>query len=210
MKRLSIATALLAAGVLFVHTAPRAAVIHDIPENHWSFHETSQLVDKGYLSLFEDGTFRGETPLSRYAFVAALSKVVAEVDRLKAAKPGAAGGGADTTELKSLLAQVKTALGQLETAQQQLGTKAQKTGETQEVLEKDLTQLVDTTRQSLKDMAQQLADMDDASKNRDQRLQADIAQLNEDLRKANKKNANARTLMWIGIVGAAAAGVASN
>ncbi len=207
MSRFKTAVFALALGSTLVLGQSRAATLSDIPGGHWSKQAASELVDKGFMALFEDGTFRGDVALSRYAFVSAMAKLLAEMDKLKAAPGG--GGGSDTAELKQLLTQVKTALGQLETAQQQLGVSSQKTGESQEVLERDVTKLMDNTNTRMKKLEGNLADMADDMRERDARLKAEITALNESLTRAEKKNARSRSMLWLGVVAAAAVGVAT-
>lgn len=38
----------------------------DVPVGHWAFDMVDMVVDKGYLSLFPDGQFHGDVPVSRF------------------------------------------------------------------------------------------------------------------------------------------------
>lgn len=189
-------------------SSAQASTPSDIPGSHWAKDEAKELVDKGYISLFGDNSFRGDAPLTRYAFLTAMSKLLDQLEAIR--KGGGATGGGDTVELKALLGQVKSALGELETAQRSLGEKSEKTGATQEVLERDVTKLMDSTNQKLKRMESQLADLNSEMDSRDRRLRAELDAMNQKLRDAQKKNQQARTFLWLGVVAAAAVGVSGN
>lgn len=51
------------------------AEIKDVPESHWAYDSVKMLVEKGYLSLYEDDTFKGANKVSRYE----LAEIVARM-----------------------------------------------------------------------------------------------------------------------------------
>lgn len=53
-----------------------AAEIKDIKPSHWAYKSVKMLVDKGYLSLYEDSTFRGDKIVTRYQLAEVLAKVL--------------------------------------------------------------------------------------------------------------------------------------
>lgn len=52
-----------------------AEKIKDVPKDHWAYKSVKKLVEKGFMSLHEDSTFKGEEKVTRYQ----LAEVIAEV-----------------------------------------------------------------------------------------------------------------------------------
>lgn len=48
----------------------------DLPKDHWAYDFVKKLSDKGYLNGYPDGTFKGDTKMTRYEFAAALWRAV--------------------------------------------------------------------------------------------------------------------------------------
>ena len=53
-----------------------AAEIKDISEDHWAYKSVQKLVDRGYLNLYEDDTFKGENKVSRYELATILARML--------------------------------------------------------------------------------------------------------------------------------------
>lgn len=51
----------------------------DVPPTHWSYKAIKQLVDKGYLQLYQDQTFQGDKPVDRYTLAAVAAKILNEI-----------------------------------------------------------------------------------------------------------------------------------
>ncbi len=51
----------------------------DVPSSHWAYKAVKQLVDKGYLQLYQDQTFQGDKPVDRYTLAIVVSKVLNEI-----------------------------------------------------------------------------------------------------------------------------------
>lgn len=68
--------------VLLLSIPVLGAEIKDVPESHWAYDSVNLLVEKGYLSLYEDDTFKGTNKVSRYE----LAEIVARI--LKDASSG--------------------------------------------------------------------------------------------------------------------------
>ena len=60
-------------------TMAKNTKIKDVPTNHWAYQAVKKLVDDGYLGLYEDGTFRGESPVNRYTLANAISKMLVQL-----------------------------------------------------------------------------------------------------------------------------------
>ena len=68
------------------------ANVTDVPTDHWAYHAVNSAVTKGYLTVFEDGTFQGTRVVDRYALANVIARLLEdlEVSRLKGA-PGDVG-----------------------------------------------------------------------------------------------------------------------
>src|SRR5690606_13096091 len=66
--------------VLLAWSVSVAAQIQDVPRGHWAYEAVSALIDAGYVSLYDDQTFRGEEPVDRFTFAAAVYQVLRQVE----------------------------------------------------------------------------------------------------------------------------------
>ncbi len=53
----------------------------DVPPGHWAYDAVQSLIQEGILQGYPDGSFRGQTPLSRYEFAHALRRAIVGVSR---------------------------------------------------------------------------------------------------------------------------------
>lgn len=51
----------------------------DVPVSHWAYKAVQQLLDKGYLELYQDQTFRGDQAVDRYTLATIVAKILKEV-----------------------------------------------------------------------------------------------------------------------------------
>ena len=69
------------AGLLFtLATAPVLANLSDVPSDHWAYHAVVTLVNKGYLAVYEDGTFQGSRPVDRYTLAVTLARILDDIE----------------------------------------------------------------------------------------------------------------------------------
>lgn len=64
------------------HAAP--SDIRDVPPGHWAYEAVRVLVSKGYLTVSQDGTFRGNEPVDRYTLASALARILSDIESGKA------------------------------------------------------------------------------------------------------------------------------
>lgn len=62
--------------VLILATNAGAADFKDIPRDHWAYNSVKTLVEKGLLSLYEDGTFRGKDKVTRYELAELVARIL--------------------------------------------------------------------------------------------------------------------------------------
>lgn len=56
-----------------------ASIPTDVSPDHWAYKAVVSLVDKGYLTYFQDGAFRGDLPVDRFNMAVIVSKILNEV-----------------------------------------------------------------------------------------------------------------------------------
>ena len=59
---------------------PAQLKIKDVPTDHWAYQAVSELVSKGYLAVYGDGTFQGNKPVDRYTLASVIARLVDEVE----------------------------------------------------------------------------------------------------------------------------------
>ena len=57
-----------------------SAEIDDISQDHWAYNSVKTLIDKGYLSLYEDGTFKGNNKVSRYELAVIIARMLDDIE----------------------------------------------------------------------------------------------------------------------------------
>lgn len=57
-----------------------SAEIEDISQDHWAYNSVNKLIDKGYLSLYEDGTFKGNNKVSRYELAVIIARMLNDIE----------------------------------------------------------------------------------------------------------------------------------
>lgn len=78
----SFAFVLLVIGVLLITISPAMAETPkptDVPPDHWAYKAVVTLVDKGYLTYFQDGSFQGNAPVDRFNLAVIVAKILNEV-----------------------------------------------------------------------------------------------------------------------------------
>jgi len=76
MKKVSKLLVLTLAIVMMFSITALGAEIKDVPESHWAYDSVQQLVEKGYLSLYEDDTFKGTNKVSRYELAEIIARML--------------------------------------------------------------------------------------------------------------------------------------
>lgn len=56
------------------------ANVTDVPKDHWAYHAVNTAVTKGYLTVFEDGTFQGSRAVDRYALANVISRLLEDIE----------------------------------------------------------------------------------------------------------------------------------
>lgn len=53
--------------------------VQDVPADHWAYKAVTTLVEKGYLGLYQDGTFQGTKAVDRFTLATVVARLLAEV-----------------------------------------------------------------------------------------------------------------------------------
>lgn len=57
-----------------------AEELKDVPTDHWAYQAVSTLVNKGYMAVYEDGTFQGSRSVDRYTLAQTLARILDEIE----------------------------------------------------------------------------------------------------------------------------------
>lgn len=79
MKRISY---FLVAVMVFSTIIAGAAPFSDVPFSHWSYDAVNKLAAKGILQGYPDGTFKGNSTVTRYALAMVTAKMLANVEQM--------------------------------------------------------------------------------------------------------------------------------
>lgn len=92
MKRKIIYGLVLA--LVFSMTAPALAdtTIKDVPVDHWAYHAVNTVVSKGYLTMFEDGSFQGTRAVDRYSLASVIARLLEDIEVARAGHHWRRGG----------------------------------------------------------------------------------------------------------------------
>lgn len=81
MKRKSFTCFVLIALLFSTIGIPQvSAKLTDVPTDHWAYHAVATLVNKGYLAVYEDGTFQGTRAVDRYTLAVTLARILDEIE----------------------------------------------------------------------------------------------------------------------------------
>ncbi|MFS8665611.1 MAG: S-layer homology domain-containing protein, partial [Limnochordales bacterium] len=65
-----------------------AAQVADVPPDHWAYRAVQILVERGYIELASDGTFRGNEPADRYQLAAVVGRLLEDIEAGRGWVPG--------------------------------------------------------------------------------------------------------------------------
>lgn len=80
-------------------TLGASAPVKDVPPDHWAYQAVITLVNKGYLGVNSDGTFKGTESVDRFTLASVVARVLQEIDQ---------GGAGTTAEDVALLRKLST------------------------------------------------------------------------------------------------------
>lgn len=175
--------------------------IKDMSPGHWAYDAVQNMITRGYMALYEDKSFRGNLPVSREVFAAALSKLI---DQVESGEVGV--GGGDVGEVRALLNEFKEEISDYESRAQVVGDKIGQIEKNRLITDKSLTETVVETREGFEIAADERGKLGRELSI----LNDELKSLNADLDKERKSRRTTQTIMWVGIIAAVAVGASSN
>lgn len=79
MKKITSLTAVIMFLLLVTSFSANAVEPKDVSEAHWAYQSVTKLIDRGYLSLYEDGTFKGNNKVSRYELAVIIARMLGDI-----------------------------------------------------------------------------------------------------------------------------------
>lgn len=59
---------------------PVLASVKDVPPDHWAYQAVVSLVNRGFLSTYEDGSFQGTNSVDRYTLAVTVARILDEIE----------------------------------------------------------------------------------------------------------------------------------
>lgn len=173
--------------LLLLAGQPAWGQIADLQPGHWAYDAVKKLVDKGYLQLYDDGTFRGTYPVDRFTLAMVVAKLLIAME--EGPEPADL---ADVELLRKLTNEFRSELVLLAAKDEELAARVRQLEEKHLVLSEELTRSIAGQREEIDRLLQPLqADY--------ARMESELLQLRRDLEKEKQKN---RTYLFIaGFVG---------
>ncbi len=128
--------------------------ITDVSKDHWAYESVVELVDKGYLSLYEGNKFKGEETVSRYQLAEIVAKLL---DR--AADEQVALEKEEILTLKKLATEFRSELVEVMSKNDELKQELDETTKQQAIMKEDLVETNDQLnklRRELNNLVQDL------------------------------------------------------
>ena len=57
-----------------------AAKVTDVPTDHWAYYAVNNAINKGYLTVFEDGKFKGSDPVDRFTLATVINLLLEQIE----------------------------------------------------------------------------------------------------------------------------------
>lgn len=153
---MKLAAGLLALSVLLLGmaTLTLAAEPKDVPADHWAYQAVKQLIDKGYLQLYQDQTFKGDQPVDRFTLATVVAKILEEI------ASGATGTSKeDVKVLRNLANELREELVKVIAESNTYSKKTDEIKRSGQVLSEDLVILTYEQQELQKEVQQLLADL---------------------------------------------------
>ncbi|PRX29890.1 S-layer family protein [Orenia metallireducens] len=122
---------------IFVATAAlpafAATKIDDISSSHWAYKSVKELVEKGYMSLYEGNEFKGENKVSRYELAKVIAKILNNIEQGQVVPEKG-----DVLTLKNLASEFRSELVEVISQNEDLKDEVNKLDKEQKVLKEDV------------------------------------------------------------------------
>ncbi len=164
----------------------------DVPPGHWAYEAVKRLVEKGWITLFEDQTFRGDRPVDRFTLASLTARILNELEKREL--PGIT--RKDLEDLKALAEEFKDEIIDFKEKSAKLERRLQALEEQQEISSKELTALVEQTSDALDTLQTGLKSLEARAESSVNELNTRIEELQKALEKAKRDERRSRALLW--------------
>jgi septation ring formation regulator EzrA len=159
----------------------------DVPPSHWAYKAVKQLIDKGYLQLYQDQTFQGDKPVDRYTVAVIVAKILNEIAN------GQVGANKDDMALiKSLTNEFREEFVGVNSKNNIYMKKLDNLQKEQTVIKEDITKLTDEQLQFQKEAQQMISDIQ-SLRDENIKLKADVERIQAELNTTKR-------YMWLAII----------
>lgn len=193
--------------LLFTSGLALAAEPKDVPADHWAYKAVKQLIDQGYLQLYQDQTFQGNQPVDRYTLATIVVKILNEV-----ASGGVGANRNDVKILRDLTNELRQELVKVISDNTKYSTKTEEMKRSDLVLKEDLirtnlaVQSINSEQAELQKEAQQmLNDLNlltqrvTAGEKRISDVEKEVDEVNQEIAKLKEQNKKQRLYLVIAI-----------
>ncbi len=165
-------------------------VIKDVSPDDWAYKAIKAMIEKGYLALYDDGTFKADQPVSRKILAHVVYRLLEEIESGKTQLLPQ-----ELQDAKKLAKEFKEEIALSEDRLKRIEKKLDEIDSEGLVLHTDLTKISYETQKSVEEL-----------KEENKFLNKELLELKEQFKRTNAQRKRMETFMWIGIIAAAAAG----
>ncbi len=182
MKKTTVFLILIIILTLLFSLQVNAAVdLKDVPKDHWAYQSVKNLVEKGYLSLYEDGTFGGNENISRYELAVLIDRIIDNIEQGKAQPEQQ-----DVETLRKLTLEFRDELVDIASNQEDYNAKLEKLQETNIIQNEELSKLHEDIVNVNTDIASTKGEVATVKDNLEQTINQ-INQINKDINNLNSR-----------------------
>ncbi|MFN4182994.1 MAG: S-layer homology domain-containing protein [bacterium] len=169
-----------------------AAIPRDVPPGHWAYEAVKRLVEKGWLGLYEDQTFRGDKPVDRFTLAAVVGQILKELEK----REPTGLTKKDLEDLKALAEEFKDEIIDFKERMATIEQKIQTLEEQEGITSKEVTALVEQTGEALEQLQEGVKVLQSQTEKSVNELNARLEELQKALEKAKREEKRSRTLLW--------------
>jgi len=166
----------------------------DLPRDHWAAQAVTLLLDKGYLQLYQDQTFKGEQSIDRYTLAVVVGKILNEIaaGRVGTSKE-------DVALLRQLTTEFRTELVDLSTKGGYFNRRIDNLTKQDQIIKEDLTKNTAEQTQLRQEVQQILTEIAE-TKQRVKLLEDENVALKMDVARLKAESGNQRLYIIAAIV----------
>ncbi len=122
----------------------RGAEIRDLDEDHWAYEIVQELVEKGFISLYDDDTFQGDRELTRLEMAEIVGRILEHIEQREVTLTGA-----DLSNLRDLTVEFREELVDLAQSKEIFADRIEDLEKFRQIQEEDLAILVERIENDL-------------------------------------------------------------